>query len=207
MIKAKAGEQLDAWLKARLPFLLRLRVHPHLWTLIGTAISIAAGAAFAAGALRWGGVLLLAGGFFDLTDGVVARQQKRTSTFGAFLDSTLDRFADMVVLLGIMMHYAASAQRSHLLLAGCALVASVMVSYAKARAERYVPHFEVGVMERGERVGLIAAGAILGFLVLALWIVLIGSIVTAAQRFALAYREMERIDALARGEVGGHTVP
>ena len=194
MIKAKLGDRLDAWLHAGLPFLFRRPVNPNLLTVLGTLVSIVAAVAFAFGELRWGGVLILAGGAFDLIDGVVARHHGTTSTFGAFLDSTLDRLVDMALLLGIVMHYAAAGDTGHVLLAGYALVATVLVSYAKARAELFVPVFEGGLLERGERIGLLAAGAILGFLVPALWIVAVGATITVAHRVALAHREMARLD-------------
>jgi CDP-diacylglycerol--glycerol-3-phosphate 3-phosphatidyltransferase len=194
MIKAKLGDRLDAWLHAGLPFLFRRPVNPNLLTVLGTLVSIVAAVAFAFGELRWGGVLILAGGAFDLIDGVVARHHGTTSTFGAFLDSTLDRLVDMALLLGIVMHYAAAGDTGHVLLAGYALVATVLVSYAKARAELFVPVFEGGLLERGERIGLLAAGAILGFLVAALWIVAVGATITVVQRFALAHREMAHLD-------------
>ncbi len=194
MIKAKLGDRLDAWLHSLLPFLFRRPVNPNLLTVLGTLVSIVAAVAFALGELRWGGVLILAGGAFDLIDGVVARHHGTTTTFGAFLDSTLDRLVDMALLLGIVMHYAAAGETGHVLLAGYALVATVLVSYAKARAELVVPVFEGGLLERGERIGLLAAGAILGFLVPALWIVAVGATITVVQRFALAHRAMAQLD-------------
>jgi len=200
VIKAKFGDRLDGWIHAALPFLFRRRIDPNFLTLLGLAISLVASVAFAGGWLRSGGVLILVGGFFDLVDGVVARHHGTSSTFGAFLDSTLDRLVDMLLLLGILMHFAVVDRPGGVLLSGVVLVASVMTSYAKARAERYVPDFGGGVLERGERVGLLAAGAILGFLVLALWIVAIGATITVIQRFLLARREMERLDAAARAD-------
>jgi phosphatidylglycerophosphate synthase len=206
VIKARFGDRIDGWIEAALPFLFQRRIDPNFLTLLGLLISLVASIAFAAGWLRAGGVLILVGGFFDLVDGVVARHHGMSSTFGAFLDSTLDRLVDMLLLLGILMHYAVVDRPGEVLLAGVVLVASVMTSYTKARAERFVPEFGGGVLERGERVGLLAAGAILGFLVLALWVVAIGATVTVIQRFLLARREMERLDAAARAgaaEQGG----
>ena len=200
MIKAKFGDRIDGWIQTALPFLFRRPIDPNFLTLLGLLISLVASVAFAGGWLRAGGVLILLGGFFDLVDGVVARHHGTSSTFGAFLDSTLDRLVDMLLLLGILMHYAVVDRPAEVLLAGVVLVASVMTSYAKARAERYVPDFGGGVLERGERVGILAAGAILGFLVLALWIVAIGATITVIQRFLLARREMERLDAAARAD-------
>jgi phosphatidylglycerophosphate synthase len=203
MIKAKFGDRIDGWVEAAFPFLFRRSLNANLLTLVGTLVSLGAAVAFAFGHLRAAGILVLAGGFFDLVDGVVARRQGTTTTFGAFLDSTLDRLVDMAVLVGIVMYFANRAEAGNVLLASVVLVASVMTSYAKARAERFVNVFEGGVIERGERVGLVAAGAILGFLVPALWIIAIGGTWTVVQRFAQAYREMERLDARTRaGEQG-----
>jgi hypothetical protein len=102
----------------------------------------------------------------------------------------------MAVLVGFATHFALVGRPGCVLLAGTALMATVMVSYSAACAKLSTPTgINVGIFERGERVGLLAAGAILGFPVLALWILTIGSSLTLAQRFARAYREMSRLDA------------
>jgi CDP-diacylglycerol--glycerol-3-phosphate 3-phosphatidyltransferase len=194
VIKSSLGEQLDSSIHRFFPFLFRRQLDPNALTVCGAFVSLAAAALFAFGHFAAGGLLMLLGGFFDLVDGVVARHWGRASRFGAFLDSTLDRFVDMVLLLGVCVHFAARGDAGTVLLAGAALVASVLVSYAKARAESVLPRFDVGLFERGERVGVLAAGAILGLLVPALWIIAVGSSVTVVQRFAAAYREMERLD-------------
>ncbi len=198
MIKSKVGENLDAWIHRLFPFLFWTRLDPNALTVTGALVSTGAAAAFAAGALPAGGALILAGGFFDLVDGVVARHRGAATRFGAFLDSTLDRWVDVVLLVGISVHYARRGEPEHVALAGLTAATVVLVSYSKARAELVVGRFEVGLLERGERLGLLAAGAILGFLTLALWIVWIGSAITVGQRFALAHREMQRLDAADR---------
>ena len=195
MIKSKLGDQIDGWVQAAFPFLFRTRIDPNLLSVMGVLVSGVAAVAFGVGALRWGGVLVLAGGFFDLVDGVVARHQDRATHFGAFLDSTLDRLVDMALLIGIVMHYASEGQLGLVLLAGVVLVASVLTSYVKARAETVVPHIGVGVLERAERVTIIAVGAIAGLLPLALAAVAIGAIVTVIQRMVAVHREMAPLDA------------
>ena len=205
MIKHKFGDRLDAWIHRACPFLFVRPLNPNLLTVIGAIGSVAAGAVFAAGWFVAGGVLILVSGFFDLVDGVVARHNKMSTRFGAFLDSTLDRVADMAVLVGIATHFAIAGQPGHVLLAGVALSATVLVSYTTACAKLSIStNMNVGWFERGERVGLLAAGAIFGFPVLALWIVAIGSTVTVVQRFVLAYREMERLDAAESGGLSEH---
>ena len=194
MIKSLTGHRLDALLQRLFPFLFVWRLNPNALTVFGVLISLGAAVAFAKGEPRWAALWMLLGGFFDLVDGVVARHQGTSTRFGAFLDATLDRLSDMALLLGISVHYAAQADPGKVALAGAALCATVLVSYSKARAELVVPGFSAGFMERGERVAVLAAGALFGLLVPALWVILLGSSVTVAQRFALAYREMERID-------------
>jgi CDP-diacylglycerol--glycerol-3-phosphate 3-phosphatidyltransferase len=198
VIKSALGERLDPLIHRLFPFLLRRRLDPDLLTVCGTLVSLAAAAAIASGRLLLGGILILLGGFFDLVDGVVARHQGISTRFGAFLDSTLDRLADMALFTGIGVYYAAAGDPASVLLAGAALTASVLVSYAKARAELVLPSFEVGLLERGERVGLLAAGALFGVMIPVLWIVAIGGTITVAQRFAVARREMSRMDEADR---------
>jgi len=195
MIKDKLGHRLDGWIQTAFPFLFQRSLNPNLLTLTGAAVSLLAAAALAQGLFVSGGLLILAGGFFDLVDGVVARHQGTSSRFGAFLDSTVDRLVDMALFLGIALYFAALARPGGVLLAGAALIATVLVSYSKACAERVVPAITVGVLERGERVGLLALGAITGWIVPALWVVTIGSVITVAQRFERAYRAMEQLDA------------
>ena len=196
MIKAKFGDRLDALVQRAMPFLLRKPVNPNLLSVIGVVVSLAAAAVFPLGWFVVGGVLIVAGGAFDLIDGVVARYHGRSTRFGAFLDSTLDRVSDMALLLGIAMYYALSGEPGHVLLAGYTLAASALVSYAQAKAELVVPGFQVGIFERGERIVILALGALTGFMVTALWVLAVGNTITVVQRFAHAYREMAEIDAV-----------
>lgn len=198
MIKSAFGERVDGVVHRLFPFLFVRRLDPNTLTVCGALVSLCAAAAFVADRPLLAGLLILFGGFFDLVDGVVARHFAISTRFGAFLDSTLDRLVDMALLLGIAVHYAARGEPDHVLLAGSALVASVLVSYAKARAELEVPTIEVGLLERGERVGLLAAGAILDVMIPVLWVIAVGSTITVIQRFALARREMDRMDQAER---------
>jgi phosphatidylglycerophosphate synthase len=204
VIKARFGNRLDTWLANAFPFLLRRPLNPNVLTVIGTLVSIGSATAFALGSFGWGAVLIAAGGLFDLIDGVVARGQGTATAFGAFLDSTLDRLADMAILLGVMLHYAALGAAGTVLLAGVALIASVLTSYAKARAEQFVSSFEGGLLERGERLGILALGGLSGYMLPALWVLAVLGSATVVYRFALAYRELARLEAGPRGEVEGH---
>ncbi len=197
MIKEKLGPRLDRWIHLAFPFLFWRPIDPNLLTLLGTSVSMGAAWAFAVGNFRSAGLILLAGGFFDLVDGVVARHFRTSTSFGAFLDSTMDRLVDMGVMLGLVMYYGAQGELTPQLLAGVVLVSSVMTSYAKAKAELTVEHLPGGLLERGERVGVLAAGAVLDLMVPALWVLALGTSVTAVQRIAAAHREMALLDAAA----------
>lgn len=198
MIKSVLGDRLDGWIHTIFPFLFRRRLNPNLLTVLGTLPSLAGALAFSMGHFVAAGTLILFGGFFDLVDGVVARHNDAATRFGAFLDSTLDRLVDMALLLGIAMFFVLEGEPRHVLLTGYTLISSVLVSYAQARAQLFVPAFRIGFLERGERVVILAIGALSGQMVPALWVLAVGSTITVVQRFAHAHREMERLDAAER---------
>ena len=199
MIKEKLGNRIDTWIHALFPFLFLRPINPDLLTIVGMLVASAAGWAFAEGALVLGGCLLIAGGFFDLVDGVVARHFGSSTRFGAFLDSCLDRVVDIVVVLGLGVFYLRQSSTAGAVLCGVILVASVLTSYARSRAELIIESMPGGLLERGERIGLLAGGAIFGWLGPILWILAIGSVVTVGQRFLYAYREMTRLDREQEG--------
>jgi len=198
VIKSTVGKELDVWIRRLFPFLFRRRLDPNALTVAGALVSTAAAVVLGLGAPRSGGLLILLGGFFDLVDGVVARHHGLSTRFGAFLDSTLDRWVDVVLVAGVAVYFARLGEPGHVALAGATTGAMVLVSYAKARAELVIERLDVGLLERAERVVILAAGALSGFLAAALWVILIGSAFTAGQRIRAAYREMQLLDAADR---------
>jgi phosphatidylglycerophosphate synthase len=190
VIKEKLGHRLDGWIHSLFPFLFWWSIPPDVLTVVGTLVASAAGLAFAQGSFVLGGGLLLAGGFFDLVDGVVARHFGTTSDFGGFLDSCLDRVVDILVVLGLFAHATRSGDFA--LAGACAalLVGSVLTSYAKARAELVIAHLPGGLLERGERIGLLALGALCGWIEPIVWLLAVGTLVTAGQRFLYARQAM-----------------
>jgi phosphatidylglycerophosphate synthase len=200
VIKEKLGKYLDDWIHRAFPFLFLRRLNPNALTVLGALVSLGAAWAFAEGRLATGALVMLAGGFFDLVDGVVARHFGSSTSFGAFLDSTLDRLVDMALLLGLVIHYGSHAATVPQLLVCVVLVSSIVTSYAKARAELMIPHLSGGILERGERVGLLAAGGLFGVMVPALWLLAIGTTFTAGQRIAEARRSLDRLDHGTAGE-------
>jgi phosphatidylglycerophosphate synthase len=190
VLKSRFGFRFDATIRRAAPFLFHPRIHPNALTLLGTAISLLAAVDFAAGELRRGALLAALGGVFDLTDGVVARAQGRVTRFGAFLDSSLDRLVDVALLFGLALHYGGAGERLWAWTAGVALAGSVLTSYTKARAELWLRDFEGGLLERAERIVLLIAGGLLGWMPLALALVALGSVATAVQRIIMARRRL-----------------
>lgn len=170
--------------------LFRLHLRPNHLTVIGLVVSFFAAAGFIAGHVRWAGCLLLLAGLCDLLDGALARVSGQVTAFGAFLDSVIDRYSDLIVLLGIVVLFARTPNARGGLVAMAGLVGSVMVSYTKARAESIGVACNVGLMERPERMICLVAGAILGLLEPALWVLAVLSNVTALQRIVFTRRMM-----------------
>jgi phosphatidylglycerophosphate synthase len=211
VIKERLGHRIDGWIHTVFPFLFWHPINPDWLTIFGMLIAGSAGLAFAHGSFRLAGCLLIVGGFFDLVDGAVARHFEVSTRFGAFLDSTLDRVVDILVMAGLLVYFASAPvlragsftlgkvngldpNGLEIVLCTVILVASVVTSYAKARAELVLPRMPGGLLERGERIGLLAVGAIFGILGPVLWILATGTVITVGQHFLYAHREMTRLD-------------
>ena len=182
MIKERFGEDLDAFVYRLFPFVRGIQVSPDALTLAGAGVSLLAGFALSRDHSFLAGLLLMLAGFFDLIDGVVARQQGVSSAAGAFFDSSIDRLSDLVIFGGIAVARARGADPFGVGLVIWAITASVMTSYTRASAERRLHSLKVGFMERGERFGVLIVGALTGFVMTAVVIIAAGATWTAVQR-------------------------
>ncbi|MFQ5513283.1 MAG: CDP-alcohol phosphatidyltransferase family protein [Myxococcota bacterium] len=198
MIKSRVGADLDRVVLGLLPFVSRIRLHPDTLTSLGVAASLVSGAAFALNRPLTGGLLLLLAGFFDLIDGVVAREQGRCTRSGAFYDSSMDRLSDLLVYSGIIVGLAARGQTGGVALGCWALGSAVMTSYLRARAECELARFNLGLMERGERSAVLILGALIGWVQPALWVIAIGASLTSVQRLVAARRLLHELDVTGR---------
>lgn len=158
-----------------------LGLTPNAVTVLGLVPAVAAGAAFASGQVRLGGLFLLISGMMDMLDGAVARVAENESKFGALLDSTIDRYAEITVYLGLAILYRDSAALIGVILALCG---SLMVSYVKARAEGLGLTCNIGLLQRPERLIILMVGAFLGpgYLVWAIYIIAVLANFTAFER-------------------------
>jgi CDP-diacylglycerol---glycerol-3-phosphate 3-phosphatidyltransferase len=163
-------------------FLARVGIHPDMLTVAGWVLSVVSALFFGLGHIQIAGAVMLVGGVFDALDGAVARESNRMSRFGAFLDSTLDRFSESAIFAGIVFFFASSASPWAALLAAFAMTFSLLTSYARARAEGLGVECKVGILERAGRVTILSIFSILGFLTIGLALVGAGAAVTTAQR-------------------------
>ena len=168
--------------------LLALHVHPNAITAAGFAVALGAAYLLADGRLLVGGIVMLAGAALDMFDGAVARMGGKESTFGAMLDSVLDRLSEIAVLFGLLVFYVRGGDDAGAYLAFGALAASLMVSYLRARSEGLGVPGDVGLMGRPERIVVLGAGLLLGYPAWALGIIAVLASLTVVQRAVHVWR-------------------
>ncbi len=182
--------------------LARSGITPNMLTLIGLLLTVFTAGVIAFDHLRIGGILVLCAGIFDMFDGAMARVTQKSSKFGAFFDSTLDRYAEGLLLLGIViyaqLHLPAQSIIGSITTANLvvwltylAALSSLMISYARARAEGLGLECKIGLLARPERVILLAAGLLIGGQPGLLWTMLVMAVlttITAIQRIIHIWR-------------------
>ena len=159
-----------------------MRVHPDTLTHLSWTLAVVSAVLFGLGRVRTAGAVMLLAGLFDALDGAVARESNRMSDFGAFLDSTMDRFSELAIFVGILFFYASSGSPYETLLAGAAMTFSLLTSYTRSRAEGLGIRCEVGLLERAGRVVILSLFALAGFLTAGIALVAAGALVTTVQR-------------------------
>ncbi len=177
-----------------------LGVTPNTLTVLGLLLSILTAFIIAQGLFLAGGLLVLFAGIFDMFDGAMARARNASTTFGAFFDSTLDRYSESIILFGLLIYALqtpamqdrfwpfGNEQPWMITLIFIAVVGSLMVSYAKARAEGLGLECKTGLLARPERVVILAIGLLTGAVIWALVLLAIFSNVTAIERIVHVWR-------------------
>lgn len=189
-------------------FFITRAVNPNLFTTLGFLVSIISAGLFVLGYPRWGGALVLLSGTFDIIDGKVARATNRVTKFGALYDSTLDRYAEVVVFFGLAYffdrhHFSFLSspnslwQMAAVVAVSVALGGSMMVSYVRARAEGLGLQCKVGIMQRPERIVLLGIGALIHeiALMIAVGLIAVLSNFTAIQRLLHVRNEERRMNS------------
>jgi CDP-diacylglycerol--glycerol-3-phosphate 3-phosphatidyltransferase len=183
-------------LRAIINACVRLHIHPNTLTLIGVIVNVAAAWALAYGRFMLAFVIMLVANIFDFIDGKV-------SEFGAFWDSTLDRFSDLALITGLIFLYSKLGRSDYVMVAALTLIFSIMTSYARARAESLVQRCKVGFMERPERIVLFMIGASTNRMAGVLWVILVLSILAVANRIYYTYLALNHLPMPTRDGVAG----
>jgi CDP-diacylglycerol--glycerol-3-phosphate 3-phosphatidyltransferase len=183
---------------------------PNAATVLGFLLNVLTAAVIATGHLTYGGILLFISAGFDMLDGALARVMRRQSSFGAFLDSLLDRYSEAAILAALIYVFTIRANTGVVLLAYLVAIGSLLISYARARAEGLGLEAKVGIAPRPERVIILGIGLLIGFsaTVAALVILAVLTHVTAIQRLYHVWRQTEgRRDATPPQSVPERVTP
>ncbi|MGD0200125.1 MAG: CDP-alcohol phosphatidyltransferase family protein [Bryobacteraceae bacterium] len=170
------------------------RIHPNVLTFIGLVINGVAAALLASGRFLPAGLVMVAAGLFDMVDGRVARATNQVTLFGAFFDSVMDRYSDLVLLMGLLVYYASIARFFYVVLTAVVMTGSVMVSYTRARAECVIPKCKAGFMERPERMVLLILGALFNRMAPVLWVIAVIANITVVHRMLYTWQQTRQLD-------------
>lgn len=196
MLSEAIAPRVREWMLRVGGALAALGLTPNMLTVLGLLLNVGVAAVIASGRPQLGGVLLLVASAFDMLDGAVARATGKVTKFGGFLDSTLDRYSEIVVFLGLLLYLLGTPDwRTGSILSFVAATGALMISYARARAEAAGASASVGLLPRPERVILLAVMLIAERPLWALWALAILTHATALMRIIhvwnLSAREAE----------------
>jgi CDP-diacylglycerol--glycerol-3-phosphate 3-phosphatidyltransferase len=179
------------------------RISPNVLTFVGLIINTGAAVLFGFAnqtnyvrMFLYAGLVIIGAGIFDMVDGRVARQTDQVTIFGAFFDSVIDRYSDVVLFFGLLVFYARGNRLFYVFLAAFVMITSLMVSYTRARAEALIGKCKVGFMERPERIVLIILGALCnrwGVMAPVLWVLAVLSTITVIHRIRYTYQQTRNL--------------
>lgn len=169
-----------------------IKINPNILTFFGVLISLWAAFMFGYGSLLGGGLVIILAGLFDMLDGAVARVSRSETRFGAFYDSVIDRYSDVIILQGLLVYYARHQMLGYVVLVGVVIMGAVLTSYTRARAESLIPSCKVGFMERPERIVLLIIGGLAHRMEAVLWILAILGNWTVISRIYYTWKELPK---------------
>lgn len=190
MIGDKVGHRLDPYLYSILKVISGEHSNPNFFTLLGFFSTLTASVLIIKGIWFMGGLAIILSGVFDLFDGVAARKLGRATALGSFLDSVLDRYSDLLLLVAILIFYVEKGQSDIVVLTSFASMGIVLVPYIRAKAEALQVPCSIGLMERAERIILLSAGAVFQWMEPVLWILAIFTHFTVLQRIYHVWKKL-----------------
>ncbi|HXX43549.1 MAG TPA: CDP-alcohol phosphatidyltransferase family protein [Candidatus Acidoferrales bacterium] len=207
--RADLKRPITAWIGEGAGWLLRhvvtaltaTGITPNMFTYLALIVNSCAAALFAMGQFGYAAGALFLAAFLDMADGQVARRSGQVTAFGAFLDSTLDRYSDLGLYMGLVVYYTLIGRNFYMVLAAIAMASSFMVSYSRARAESLIPLCKVGFMERPERLVLLILGGMSNRMAPALWVISTISTLTVIHRVVYTWQELRAGRSLPEASV------
>jgi CDP-diacylglycerol--glycerol-3-phosphate 3-phosphatidyltransferase len=180
-------------LRAIIAACVALRIHPNVLTFVGVLVNSWAAVHLANGQFVTAGFIMIVANIFDFIDGKVAQQTGLISKFGGFWDSVIDRFSDIALFIGLIYLYSSMARTDYALIVSLTMMFALMTSYTRARAESLIAKCKVGFMERPERIVLFMIGAFTNRMAGVMWVILVLSVFSVADRVILTYRVLEQL--------------
>lgn len=199
MISEKIGQGARVLLRGIVKALTFFHIKPNHLTFLGFVMSIVTAFVLSRGRFGVAGVLLIVAGLFDMVDGMVARTANAATPFGAFFDSVMDRYSDLIVYLGLILYYGHQGRLTYIVLVAIAMMGSVLTSYTRARAESLIEHCKVGFLERPERIVLLIIGCFYSMEPI-LWVIAVFSNWTVLHRIFYTRSQMLALEAAQSSE-------
>ena len=190
MIGNKIGHQLDPYLYAILKLFLGQHGNPNIFTFMGVFITLVASFFILKGLWFPAGLAIILSGLLDLFDGVVARKLDKATALGSFLDSVLDRYSDLLLLLAILIHYLIKKDLGLVILTSFVSMGTALIPYIRAKAEALGVQCTIGLMERAERIILLSIGAVFLWMEPILWMLAILTHFTVLQRIYYVWNRL-----------------
>jgi CDP-diacylglycerol--glycerol-3-phosphate 3-phosphatidyltransferase len=190
MIGNRVGHRLDPYLNSVLKKFLGQEVNPNLFTFLGFFATLTASLFIIKEFWLLAGLGIVLSGLFDLFDGAIARNLGKVTAFGGFLDSVLDRYSDLLLLLAFLINYLKRGDSSLVILTSWVSIGTVLIPYIRARAEALQIPCNIGLMERAERIILLSVGALFNWMEPILWVLAILTHFTVLQRIFYVWKKL-----------------
>jgi CDP-diacylglycerol--glycerol-3-phosphate 3-phosphatidyltransferase len=188
MLSEKLGHRLDGPLSVLVKSWPLSTLSPTALTLSGLGINFIAAGAIIAQWWKTAALLILFAGLFDMLDGAAARFKKKTTMFGGFIDSVVDRYSDMMILISFIIYYAVRHDIFMVSLCSVTSIGCVLIPYTRARAEALIPSCNIGIMERAERIIIIVAGCLFDIMKPLFLVLAVLTHITVLQRIYFTWR-------------------
>jgi CDP-diacylglycerol--glycerol-3-phosphate 3-phosphatidyltransferase len=190
MIGDKIGHRLDPYLYYVLKIFLGEHGNPNFFTLMGFFATLVASLLILNGFWFFAGLAIILSGLFDLFDGVIARKLGKVTALGGFLDSVLDRYSDLLLLISLLIHYLRKGDPDLVILTSFVSMGTILIPYVRARAEALQVPCTIGLMERAERIILLSIGTLFQWMQPALWILAVLTHFTVLQRIYYVWKKL-----------------